>query len=87
VGNQQQARAHDGLARTYYADAGYEQAREYWERSLAIYTEMRTPEADKIRAQLAGIQAGASPAHPTAETAPLNNYVREDADHSQSRSA
>jgi uncharacterized protein HemY len=24
-----QARAHDGLARTYHADAGYEQAREY----------------------------------------------------------
>jgi DNA-binding SARP family transcriptional activator/Flp pilus assembly protein TadD len=71
-----QARALDGLARADHADADYEQARQNWQRSLALYTEMGTPEADKVRAQLA-----------CTETAPLNGHVREHADPSQSRSA
>jgi DNA-binding SARP family transcriptional activator len=48
-----QARAHDGLARTHHAGRDLEQARQHWQKALAIYAEMEAPEADQVRAQLA----------------------------------
>ena len=49
----QQARAHDGLARAHHALASTGQARDHWERALALYTHLGTPEADQARAELA----------------------------------
>jgi DNA-binding SARP family transcriptional activator/Tfp pilus assembly protein PilF len=51
-----QARAHDGLARIHHAVGDLEQARHHWQLALTLYTEMASPEADQVRAQLAGIQ-------------------------------
>jgi tetratricopeptide (TPR) repeat protein len=47
----EQARAHDGLARTYLtADPGL--ARRHWQEALTIYTSLGAPEADQVRARL-----------------------------------
>jgi Flp pilus assembly protein TadD len=51
---QQQARAHSGLARACQADGQSLQARHHWQQALALYTRLGAPEADGIRAQLAG---------------------------------
>jgi hypothetical protein len=48
----EQARAHRGLARSYYADGDADQARHHWQQALALYTALDAPEADQIRAQL-----------------------------------
>jgi tetratricopeptide (TPR) repeat protein len=48
----QQARAHDGLGRLHQAIGDPLQARHHWQRALARYTELGTPEADQIRARL-----------------------------------
>jgi hypothetical protein len=34
-----------------------EQARRYWQDALAIYTELRLPEADGVRANLDGLDS------------------------------
>jgi DNA-binding SARP family transcriptional activator/Flp pilus assembly protein TadD len=50
----EQARAHSGLARVLDAvdDAG--QALRHWQQALMLYTRLGSPEADQIRARLAG---------------------------------
>jgi len=49
----QQARAQEGLGHTYAAsDAAL--AGEYWQKALAIYTDLGVPEADQVRARLSG---------------------------------
>ncbi|HEY1918462.1 MAG TPA: tetratricopeptide repeat protein [Streptosporangiaceae bacterium] len=48
----QQARAHDGLARSHQATGDLAQASCHWRQALALYTDLGTPEAHDIRAQL-----------------------------------
>jgi DNA-binding SARP family transcriptional activator/tetratricopeptide (TPR) repeat protein len=48
----EEARAHDGLARAYHAAGDPGQARRHWRQALALYTELGTPEAGEVRAQL-----------------------------------
>jgi DNA-binding SARP family transcriptional activator/tetratricopeptide (TPR) repeat protein len=48
----QQARAHTGLARTHRATADLETARAHYQRAAAIYTELDTPDAGPIQAEL-----------------------------------
>jgi len=57
----QQARAHDGLARAYHVLARPGQARDHWAQALALYTQLGTPEADQVRAQLADTGNGDHP--------------------------
>jgi tetratricopeptide (TPR) repeat protein len=49
----QQARAHDGLARTYQVMSDRDHARRHWEAALALYRGLGVPDADKVAAQLA----------------------------------
>jgi tetratricopeptide (TPR) repeat protein len=49
----EQARAHAGLARSRQPAGDPAQALDHWHEALALYTELGTPEADQIRAQLA----------------------------------
>jgi tetratricopeptide (TPR) repeat protein/DNA-binding XRE family transcriptional regulator len=49
----EQARAHAGLARSNDAAGNPAQALGHWHQALALYSELGTPEADQIRAQLA----------------------------------
>jgi tetratricopeptide (TPR) repeat protein len=49
----QQARAHDGLGHAYRATGHLGEARSHWQDALGRYTELATPEADQVRAQLA----------------------------------
>jgi DNA-binding SARP family transcriptional activator/tetratricopeptide (TPR) repeat protein len=49
----QQARAHNGLARAHHALARPGEARDHWEKALALYTDLGAPEAHQIRTQLA----------------------------------
>jgi DNA-binding SARP family transcriptional activator/Tfp pilus assembly protein PilF len=56
IGDQhQQARAYEGLARAHHAAGDGDQARPFWQRALALYTDLGTPEADAVRAQLATV--------------------------------
>jgi tetratricopeptide (TPR) repeat protein/transcriptional regulator with XRE-family HTH domain len=48
------ARAHDGLGQAAHALGNRAQARWHWRKALALHAEMGTPEADEIRARLAG---------------------------------
>jgi DNA-binding SARP family transcriptional activator len=48
----EQARAHNGLARSYNVTGDLIQARCHWQQALALYTDLGTPEAHHIRAQL-----------------------------------
>jgi tetratricopeptide (TPR) repeat protein len=50
----QQARAHDGLACAHHALARPDQARDHWDQALALYSQLGVPEADQVRARLAG---------------------------------
>ncbi len=50
----EQARAHAGLGRAHHAAGNAGQARGHWQQALALYTELGAPEADQVRAQLAG---------------------------------
>jgi DNA-binding SARP family transcriptional activator/tetratricopeptide (TPR) repeat protein len=53
IGDQyEQARAHDCLARTFHATGELDQARHHWRQALALYTDLGTPEAGQVRAQL-----------------------------------
>jgi len=49
----EQARARTGLARSHHAAGDPAQALDHWHEALALYSELGTPEADQIRAQLA----------------------------------
>jgi tetratricopeptide (TPR) repeat protein len=49
----EQARARAGLARSHHAAGDPAQALDHWREALALYSELGTPEADQIRAQLA----------------------------------
>ena len=48
----EEARAHDGLARSYHAAGDHDHARHHWQQALILYTDLGTPEADQVRAQL-----------------------------------
>jgi DNA-binding SARP family transcriptional activator/tetratricopeptide (TPR) repeat protein len=50
----EQARAHDGLARAHQATGDHGQASQHWQEALDLYIELGSPEADQVRAQLAG---------------------------------
>jgi tetratricopeptide (TPR) repeat protein len=50
-----QARAGNGIARLLYASGQPDRAREHWQDSLAIYTALRMPEAQQVRAALADL--------------------------------
>jgi len=49
----EQARARTGLARSHHAAGDPAAALDHWHEALALYSELGTPEADQIRAQLA----------------------------------
>ena len=51
----EQARAHDGLARTHHASGELDQARHHWNQALALYTDLGVPEADDVHAHLAAL--------------------------------
>jgi DNA-binding SARP family transcriptional activator/tetratricopeptide (TPR) repeat protein len=54
MGNKyEQARACEGLGHACHALTDPGPARHYWQQALALYTELGTPEADQVRAQLA----------------------------------
>jgi len=44
--------SHNGLACTYYATGDLDQARQHWERALALYADLGVPEAEQVRAKL-----------------------------------
>jgi DNA-binding SARP family transcriptional activator/tetratricopeptide (TPR) repeat protein len=50
----EQARAHDGMAHAHSALGRPDLAREHWQRALAVFTELRSPEAREVRANLTG---------------------------------
>jgi DNA-binding SARP family transcriptional activator/Tfp pilus assembly protein PilF len=49
----QQARAHHGLGGVCRAGGDPGGARDHWQQALALFTELRTPEADQVRAEMA----------------------------------
>ena len=49
----EQARALDGIARVLATAGRHGQAREHWQRALAIFAELGVPEAGRVRASLA----------------------------------
>jgi tetratricopeptide (TPR) repeat protein len=51
----EQARAHDGMARTFAA-TDPDQARWHWKTALALYADLGVPEADRVHADLAGLE-------------------------------
>ncbi len=56
----QVARAHDGLARAHLAAGNLDKARHHWRQALERYTDLGAPEADRIRADLAGLDTPAA---------------------------
>ena len=57
VGNKyEQARAHYGLARGYQATGEPGRAHRHWQQALVLFAELGAPEADQVRAQLAGTE-------------------------------
>jgi DNA-binding SARP family transcriptional activator/Flp pilus assembly protein TadD len=48
----QQARAHHGLGEAYRASSALGEASAHWQQALALFTELGTPEAGQVRAQL-----------------------------------
>ncbi len=50
----EQARAHDGLGRVHHLTDGLSQACQHWQQALVLYTELGVPEAEDVRALLAG---------------------------------
>ena len=54
----QQAGAHHGLGNVCHADGDQDLARRHWLAALTIYTAIRAPEADEVRARLAGYSQG-----------------------------
>jgi tetratricopeptide (TPR) repeat protein/transcriptional regulator with XRE-family HTH domain len=57
----EQARAHDGLAAACHAAGEQRKAGHHWKTALALYTELGAPEADQVRARLAGRLASSTP--------------------------
>ena len=55
----EQADAHNGLARGYYATGDLAAARRHWRQALAVYTDIDAPEAAQVRAQLAATETEA----------------------------
>lgn len=51
----EQARAHTGTARVHQRDGDPALAGEHWRQALHLYTELDSPEADRIRKELADI--------------------------------
>ena len=49
----EQARAHRGLGAVCHADGDLAGARRHWQQAFTLFTELGTPEADQVRAQLA----------------------------------
>jgi hypothetical protein len=47
-----EARSHDGLADTCHATGDLDQARQHWERAVALYSALGVPEASRVRAKL-----------------------------------
>jgi tetratricopeptide (TPR) repeat protein len=59
----EQARAYNGLARARQRAGDLGQARHHWNEALTLYTTLGVPEADEVRAHLAGTSpAGLTPA-------------------------
>jgi DNA-binding SARP family transcriptional activator len=54
-GRDQEARAHAGLGRAHQALRDVGVARQHFTRALDIYTDLGTPDADQVRAYLAGL--------------------------------
>jgi tetratricopeptide (TPR) repeat protein/transcriptional regulator with XRE-family HTH domain len=54
------ARAHDGLAAACHAAGEQRKAGQHWKAALALYAELGAPEAEKVRARLAGRLARAA---------------------------
>jgi hypothetical protein len=54
----EQARAHNGLARSHDAEGDPVQAGDHWRRALARYTDLGLPEAADVRAQLTALGRG-----------------------------
>lgn len=53
IGEQnQQARAHNGLAHSYHEAGDPGQARRHWHQALALYTDIGAPEALQVRAHV-----------------------------------
>jgi tetratricopeptide (TPR) repeat protein len=50
----EQARALEGVAWVLATTGQHSQAREHWQRALAIYSDLGVPEAGQVRAHLAG---------------------------------
>jgi tetratricopeptide (TPR) repeat protein len=63
----EQARAHVGLGRAHHATGDLDQARVHWERALALYGELRVPDAEDVRAQLAALDRAAARPLPASE--------------------
>jgi len=62
LGNRyEQARALDGMAVLLHAAGEPGAAHRHWRDALAIYTELRVPEANRLRARLAELAAGGGP--------------------------
>ncbi len=61
----QQARAHHGLGHACRAGSDPGGARRHWQRALALFAELGTPEADRVRAQLAAAQDHSRPKQQT----------------------
>jgi len=57
----QLARAHHGMARAQLALGNQAAAREHWRAALDIYTDIGGADADELRKELAGIDAGGQP--------------------------
>ena len=62
----EQAGAHHGMARRHQASGALGQARAHWQEALSRYASLGTPEADKVRSELAaaGSDADSRGRHP-----------------------
>jgi tetratricopeptide (TPR) repeat protein len=56
----QQARAEDGVACVYAARKHGAAAREHWERALAVFTELDSPDVRSVLARLAELESGSA---------------------------
>ena len=61
----EQARAHVGLGRAHHATGDLDQARVHWQRALALFGELRVPDAEDVRAQLAALERATARPIPT----------------------
>jgi tetratricopeptide (TPR) repeat protein len=55
----EQARAHDGLAHIHQVTGDLSQARQHWRHALALYAELRVPDADDVSAHLTALDHAA----------------------------